>query len=41
MSVFAVRTKRAAAESFLTEARQAIWSVDKDCCWRESARGWG
>jgi predicted permease len=27
-AVFAVRTKRAATESFLTEARQAIWSVD-------------
>jgi putative ABC transport system permease protein len=26
--VFVVRTKRAATESFLTEARQAIWSVD-------------
>ena len=25
---FVVRTKRAATESFLTEARQAIWSVD-------------
>jgi putative ABC transport system permease protein len=29
-AVFAVRTKRAATESFLTEARQAIWSVDAD-----------
>jgi hypothetical protein len=29
-AVFLVRTKRAAAESFLTEARQAIWSVDAD-----------
>ncbi len=29
-AVFAVRTKRAATESFLTEARQAIWSVDVD-----------
>jgi putative ABC transport system permease protein len=28
--VFAVRTKRAATESFLTEARQAIWSVDSN-----------
>jgi putative ABC transport system permease protein len=28
--VFAVRTKRAATESFLSEARQAIWSVDAD-----------
>lgn len=28
--VFAVRTNRAATESFLTEARQAIWSVDPD-----------
>jgi predicted lysophospholipase L1 biosynthesis ABC-type transport system permease subunit len=27
-AVFAVRTKRAATESFLTEARQAIWAVD-------------
>jgi ABC-type antimicrobial peptide transport system permease subunit len=27
-AVFAVRTKRAATESFLTDARQAIWSVD-------------
>jgi predicted permease len=27
-AVFVVRTKRAATESFLTEARQAIWSVD-------------
>jgi putative ABC transport system permease protein len=26
--VFAVRTKRAATESFLTEAHQAIWSID-------------
>ena len=29
-AVFLVRTKRAATESFLTEARQAIWSVDAD-----------
>ena len=27
-AVFAVRTRRAATEGFLTEARQAIWSVD-------------
>ena len=27
-AVFVVRTKRAATESFLTEARQAIWSVN-------------
>jgi predicted lysophospholipase L1 biosynthesis ABC-type transport system permease subunit len=27
-AVFAVRTKRAATQSFLTEARRAIWSVD-------------
>jgi putative ABC transport system permease protein len=27
-AVFLIRTKRAATESFLTEARQAIWSVD-------------
>ena len=27
-SVFLIRTKRAATEGFLTEARQAIWSVD-------------
>ena len=27
-AVFLVRTKRAATESFLTEARQAIWAVD-------------
>jgi predicted permease len=27
-AVFAARTKRAATESFLNEARQAIWSVD-------------
>ena len=27
-AVFLVRTKRAATESFLNEARQAIWSVD-------------
>jgi putative ABC transport system permease protein len=27
-AVFVVRTKRAGAESFLTEARRAIWSVD-------------
>jgi putative ABC transport system permease protein len=29
-AVFLVRTKRAATESFLTEARQAIWSVDSN-----------
>ena len=29
-AVFVVRTKRAATESFLAEARQAIWSVDAD-----------
>jgi predicted permease len=29
-AVFAVRTKRAATESFLTEARRAIWAVDAD-----------
>ena len=29
-AVFVVRTKRAATESFLTEARQAIWAVDGD-----------
>ena len=28
--VFVVRTKRAATESFLTEARQAIWSVNSN-----------
>ena len=28
--VFVVRTSRAATESFLTEARQAIWSVDSN-----------
>jgi hypothetical protein len=27
-AVFAVRTKRAATERFLTEARQGIWAVD-------------
>jgi ABC-type antimicrobial peptide transport system permease subunit len=27
-AVFVVRTKRAATESFMTEARKAIWSVD-------------
>jgi predicted permease len=27
-AVFLVRTKRAATESFLTEARQSIWSID-------------
>jgi|SRR5579863_997298 len=29
-AVFLVRTKRAATESFLNEARQAIWSVDAE-----------
>jgi predicted permease len=29
-AVFLVRTKRAATDSFLTEARRAIWSVDAD-----------
>jgi putative ABC transport system permease protein len=29
-TVFLVRTKRAATESFLTEARRAIWSVNAD-----------
>jgi putative ABC transport system permease protein len=29
-AVFLVRTKRAATESFLTEARRAIWSVDAE-----------
>jgi predicted lysophospholipase L1 biosynthesis ABC-type transport system permease subunit len=29
-AVFVVRTNRAATESFLAEARQAIWSVDAD-----------
>jgi len=29
-AVFLVRTKRAATESFLTEARQAIWSVNSN-----------
>ena len=29
-AVFVIRTKRAATESFLTEARQAIWSVNSN-----------